>query len=451
MFHIRRRRTRIRIVSFIAAALTVSTTVAIYSSWLAYAYRRSIEYTYQRALSDLAVRVNNIDLDLQKGTYAGTPAQLSNLSAKIWRDASAAKSSLSQIPQYENDLAGTYKFISQVGDYANSLTKNLANAKTISADERKNMSLLSGFAQKLTNQLSDLMDDLHKGNINIFTAQNAVAANYSSSPSGQPAVDTGFKDIETAVSAMPALIYDGPFSDNVLKRKPLMTQGKAAVDAAKARAAASSFTGAAQASLQSIGSTAGDLATYNFSAGTATVCVTRAGGYVARFVDGRPVGDAKLGVNDARNKAAAFLRAHGIGSMKESYYQTNNSVCIVNYALVQNGVICYPDLIKVGVALDNGAIVSFDATGYLYNHKTRSFPAAKISADAAKTQVSPTLTVQSVRLALIPLEDANESLCYEIRCKSKSGQDVLDYYNVETGNEDQLLILLQTPGGVLAN
>ncbi|MDR3552510.1 MAG: germination protein YpeB, partial [Clostridia bacterium] len=410
MFRIKRRRTLIRILSFTIAALVVSVSAAIYSSWLAYSYRRSIEYSYQRALSELAVHVNSIDLALQKGVYAGTPSQLAGLSAQIWNEAGAAKADLAEIPLYDNNMDNTYKFISQVGDYANSLTKSLTGTPTISANDRKEMTTLSGFAKKLSQQLSDLMDEMYEGRLSIFTANDTLKSSAGKEPSGVPNIDTGLKDIENNFSTMPTLIYDGPFSDNILKKKPLMTQGKEQVDKAKALSLAAAFMGLGSGSLRSSGETAGTLPTYDFATKTANISVTKAGGYVVRILDGREIGDAKLSNDQARAKARDYLSSHGIGSMKESYYQTNNDVCVINYAYMQGDIICYPDLIKVGVALDNGAIISFDATGYLVNHQARKMPGIKFGVADAKKLVSPLLKVKSVSLALIPMEDANESL-----------------------------------------
>ena len=75
--------------------------------------------------------------------------------------------------------------------------------------------------------------------------------------------------------------------------------------------------------------------------------------------------------------------------MKESYYVINNNICTINYAYVQDGAVCYSDLVKVGVALDSGEIVSFSATGYLMNHHTRSVDYSPISSEEARASVSP--------------------------------------------------------------
>ena len=42
--------------------------------------------------------------------------------------------------------------------------------------------------------------------------------------------------------------------------------------------------------------------------------------------------------------------------MKESYFSTNDGICTINFAYMEDDVVCYPDLIKVNVALDTGNV-----------------------------------------------------------------------------------------------
>ena len=450
MLRIKHRRTLIRLYSYAIAGLVVAVSAAIFSSWLAYSYRMSIEYSYQRALSELTVHVNNIDLSLQKGIYAGTPTQLVGLSAQLWRDSGAAKQDLSQIPLQDTKLDSTYKFISQVGDYANSLSKNVAYNQKITDADRKNMNVLSGFAKKLTQQLSDMMDDLQAGRLSIFTAKNAIKNNINKQPQDQLTVDTGFKDIESDFTAMPSLIYDGPFSDNILKKSATLTQGMVDVGRAKAHTIAAAFISVEEKQLKDAGETGGNLPTYNFSTDTVNISVSKSGGYVVRMLDGREVGTASITTNDSIIKAREFLNKNRIGSMKESYYQTNNDICVVNFCYLQGDVAIYTDLVKVGVSMDDGHIISFDATGYIMNHKSRTITPPTQNIDALKKLLSPALKFEKVSLVVIPGEDLSEKLCYEFKCKGQNNQDVLDYFNAQTGMEERILILLQTPGGVLA-
>ncbi|MDE7233673.1 MAG: germination protein YpeB, partial [Ruminiclostridium sp.] len=124
-------------------------------------------------------------------------------------------------------------------------------------------------------------------------------------------------------------------------------------------------------------------------------------------------------------------------------------VCIVNFAAEQNDVILYTDLIKVGVALDDGEILSFDMRGYLTNHTIRDLPQAKISEEHAISLVSPNLDVLDASLCVIPSSGQNELFCYEVKCTGESGQNVLVYVNAVTGREEQILLLRIGNNGTL--
>ena len=110
---------------------------------------------------------------------------------------------------------------------------------------------------------------------------------------------------------------------------------------------------------------------------------------------------------------------------------------------------CYTDLIKVGVALDNGQIVEFDARGYLTNHTARELGKPKISEEAARKAVSPSLKIEQTGLALIPTAGLHEVYCYEFLCTGKNGEKLLVYIGADTGVEEQILLLLITENGTL--
>ena len=134
--------------------------------------------------------------------------------------------------------------------------------------------------------------------------------------------------------------------------------------------------------------------------------------------------------------------------MEETYYIKNEGVMTINYAFSQDGVIMYPDLIKVKIALDNGEILGMSSFGYLNNHTTRDISKVKISKEQAKEKLNKDLSIKSEKMAVIPTEWQSEILCYEF--KGKVGEtEYLVYINVETGNEEDILIITNTPNGVL--
>ena len=108
----------------------------------------------------------------------------------------------------------------------------------------------------------------------------------------------------------------------------------------------------------------------------------------------------------------------------------------------------YPDLIKVKVALDNGDILGIETTGYLNNHCNRDLSNIKITKDDAKKVLNSKLNIESEGLAIIPTEWQTEILCYEFKGKIND-TEFLVYINAENGNEEDILVIKDTPNGIL--
>lgn len=135
--------------------------------------------------------------------------------------------------------------------------------------------------------------------------------------------------------------------------------------------------------------------------------------------------------------------------MKETYYMREGNVITVNYAYNQDDVVIYPDLIKVKIALDNGEVLGIEATKYLNSHKEkRELKEVKITKEQAQELINPNLEIKSINKAIIPTEWKTEIMCWEIKGNTK-GNDFLVYINVETGAEEDILMIIDTPNGTL--
>ena len=125
-----------------------------------------------------------------------------------------------------------------------------------------------------------------------------------------------------------------------------------------------------------------------------------------------------------------------------------NGFITVNYAYTQEDVTMYPDLIKVKIALDNGEIIGLDATGYLNCHHERQIQKPQISIENARKGLSNKIEIKSEELAVIPTEWLTEKYCYEFKGKLDD-TDFIAYINAETGEEEDVLIIINTPNGTL--
>ena len=92
----------------------------------------------------------------------------------------------------------------------------------------------------------------------------------------------------------------------------------------------------------------------------------------------REVEKEKISQEEANQIGKEYLETKGFNNMKETYFMKIGNIVTINYAFEDNtvklnesGIIVYPDLIKVKVALDNGEVIGLETTGYLNNHYER--------------------------------------------------------------------------------
>lgn len=445
-----KKRNLIRIISIVTALFAVTLVFAIDGNIKAQKYETLVEYNYQKSLDDLGTYIDNISSALNKGIYYQSPTQISLLSAKLFREAGSAKASLSSLPIYDLNLEGTYKFLSQVGEYAIDLSKRVAESGTISAEDSKNLDMLNEYASNLSTHIWNVIDDFNKSN---YTLSEVVLTEAQVDKNGEavPSMADGFRDMEDGFENYPTLIYDGPFSDHLMNKTAKLTKNKSLASEDYALTQVAYITDIAKNELHSSGEEESNLPLFCYENGDSSVFagVTQYGGIPAYMFKSRDITSRNINLKDAENRASEYLLKLGFNNMRHSYYEVSDNLMIINYAHKVDGVLVYPDLIKVGVALDNGEVVFFDARGYIMNHKTRTTPTPKIELDEAQTKLSPKLTVKSSGVAIIPTSGENEVLCYEFLCTGEDEQHILVYINALTGEEENILLLIENENGVL--
>ena len=242
--------------------------------------------------------------------------------------------------------------------------------------EKNALKSLAESSATLSQNLEDLQRDINEGRITIADLTRAKSELSSTEASATAeSLDNSFSVIESEFPEMPTLIYDGPFSEHIDTMEPLFLKGKADVTQEEALKIAASFTELSSDSFQFDGENAGKIPTYVFTAvvdgNEISVEVTRQGGLVFNLCSSRSVPSTDIRAEDAVTIARDFLAKQGMDSMKESYYTEEGNIITINFAYTQEGVVCYPDLVKVALALDDGEIVGYDANG-LYHEPYRT-------------------------------------------------------------------------------
>ncbi|MDO5557794.1 MAG: germination protein YpeB [Clostridia bacterium] len=162
----------------------------------------------------------------------------------------------------------------------------------------------------------------------------------------------------------------------------------------------------------------------------------------------RDVGEEVLSQEEANRIGKEYLDSKGFSNMKETYYLKQEGIVTINYAYEQEDVIVYSDLIKVKIALDNGEILGIETSGYLNSHEKRDFKNVEISKSKAKQSLNNNLEITGERLAMIPTKWKTEVLCWEFKGRVEE-RDFLVYINAQTGKEQDILMIINTPDGTL--
>ena len=463
----RSRRSTLRILSFAAAGVVALGGFAIQGQAQARFYRRQAQTTYLRSLEELSSQMNALSANLNKTLYVGTPARMEQLAAQIWREAGSAKSALTSLPLGQIQLDNTYRFLSQSGSYAMALARQLDGGGEFTQEDRQNLMDLLTSSRELSAQIDRLESQVSGGQLELEEiarqyeeAENAAGAHNGAQPqqveaasaqqeSGGAGGENSFKEMESSLDGLPRLIYDGPFSDHLLNAEPQWLLSLPQVNQQEAHTKAAAAAGVDRDQLEYTQDENSAMPSYCFNGEEIEVGITKNGGLVTYLLNSRPVAAPTLSVDQAKDQAQAHLDRLGLDGMEPTYYETRNNICTINFAYTQNEVRCYTDLIKVGVALDNGQVVSMDARGYLSSHKERQFPIPQLDVAEALESVSETLRVESSRLAVIPSPGENDLLTYEFLCTAQDNQKVLVYVNAMTGAEEQILILQISDTGVL--
>jgi len=418
-------------------------------------YQTFLQNTYQREFSEMVTDVENIKVMLDKAQITNSTVQSNTLMTQIWRQALSAAENLGQLPISHSALSKTAKYLSQVGDFCYTISKQNAANKMMDDKQFEQVDKLKNYSGTLLGELYDMEKQVSQGDVRFGEIRKK--GKLILKRASENTVDVKFGKMDETFTDYPALIYDGPFSENVIGGKPKGLDGEK-VKLDKAIEVAKKFIGTDKVGeVKEVSSGSGVINTYGLEAtpkgGKAdykvNIDVTKTGGHVLWMLNSRDVLEKNLSNEEAAKKAKEFLKKQGFGDLAESYYLNEDNTTMMTFiGVTKEGVLLYPDLLKVKVARDNGEIVGFDSYHYLMAPKNRKNLTPKLTEAQAKAKITQRLTINRVKLAVIPLPGNREALCYEFKGKYKEN-DFFVYINAENGNEENILQIIKDEDGTL--
>ena len=418
-------------------------------------YIQVSENDYNQSLYELINYVQNVETYLAKSVISTTPEHGAETLTNVWREANLAQAYLAELPVNTNELEKTEKFLNQVSDYSYSLSRKNIYNESLTQEELDNLNELYNYSVELENTLAQLSTDMESGRISwkqlTQKTNNAFAQQVSNI-----SLDS-FSNLEENFHEYSGLIYDGAFSEHLTSKEKKGLTGEE-VSEEDAKKVVENFVGTENIKEISLNgeSENTEILTYDFSVNLQdgrddnkmSISISKKGGHIVYMSYNRDINAESMNEEEAVAKAKEFLVSREIENMKETYYIKEGGMLTINFAYEQNGVIIYPDLIKIKIALDNGQIMGMETSGYLNSHYVRNIENPKITLEEAKKTLNKKLEVESEKLAIIPTEYQTEILCYEFKGKV-NGKNYIVYINAENGREEDILLIVDTGKGTL--
>ena len=442
-----------KMLTLVITLMVIVVTLIIYSYKLSRNYRMLAENSYNHAFYQLIEYVDNTEKLLAKATISYSSEHATETFANIDKQSTLAQAYLARMPIDTQELENTQKFLHQLGDYCYTVSKKTIKGEELTQEELDNLDSLHDHCLELKNTLYQLETDFSEETIKWGDLSNT--GNRLFAREDENLSQTSFSNIEEDLHQYAGLIYDGAYSENLQNPDIVGLTGED-ISEEEAETKAKEFLG--EDIIKEINfveeSQNSNIICYNFNVETknenenVSIGVSKKGGHIVWINSDKNVTEESIKPEDAVNIGKDFLQNREYKDMKETYYMKENNVLTVNYAYNQDNVVIYPDLIKLKIALDNGEILGLESTGYLNSHKEREIAEVKVTEEQARKLINPKLEIKSIDMAMIPTEWNTEILCWEVKGKTEEN-DFLVYINAETGDEEDILMIVDTPNGTL--
>ncbi|WP_042346336.1 germination protein YpeB [Bacillus massiliigorillae] len=377
------------------------------------------ENNYQRAFHDLNYQMDLLNDKIGTTLAMNSRKSLSPALTDVWRITSEAQSDVGTLPLSLVPFNKTEEFLSQIGDFTYRTAVRDLEKEPLSDEEYKLLQRLYEQSGDIQQELRKVQHLVMKNNLRWMDVEMALASGKEASDN---TIIDGFQTVEKKVSGYSEASQFGPthVSNKQKDERFRNIKGKE-ISKEEAIEIARKFVPFGKDAKVTIEESrkGSDFKFYSVTLSDPKsntqldLDLTKVVGYPIIFMNNRKVGEAKISLNEASEKAMEFLKKQNYTSMELFESTQYDSVGVFNFVYVENGIRVYSDSIKVKVALDNGGIIGYSAEEYLQTNKKRELLKPKIPLEQAKKKLSPKLKIMEDRLAIITNDLGKEVLCYE--------------------------------------
>lgn len=381
------------------------------------------ENSMKSAMQEVFNDMRTIENDLSKLMITVNERSKVGLLSKIALKSAACGQELSRLPIIATGVQNTLKFTNQLSSYC----VTALNLEVLPENFDAQITSFFDTCKKVNVELSNLENDISTKKISLLKINEDTN------------VDGIFGSIDNELLEYPSVIFDGPFSDGQERTTPKENRNEVSAENAKEYVKKLGF------SVEYKGEINGTIPVYDFKSDKVSLQITKAGGLLLMAISDREVKEAVLNEAEAENRALEFVKKLNYGEVKNVWQEYYGNCTVFNFAPIADGIVCYPDIFKVKVALDNGEITAFEGKSYIMNNHERVFNEVKITEEEAKRQLKEGFETETSRLCLISVNE-KEQLCYEFFGKYEN-LDFAVYISALDGQEKTSFRILNSDTG----
>ncbi|GGL47008.1 germination protein YpeB [Sporolactobacillus putidus] len=402
------------------------------------------ENQYQQSFHELTYYVDSLEKSLGMSLAMHTRETMRPQLVETWRLSTLAHGAANQLPLTLLPFNKTNEFLSHVGAFSYKTGVKATNDRPLSDKEYASLQKLYRESMGIRQGLRDIQENVMARHLRWMDVEWALKTKKQNQDNQ---VIDGLKQVDgQATSYTQSFSPENP-SNAALKKKSLKKLEGPVMNKKEAASALKKWMNLTDARTSKISETgkgsnmdAYEVTLQNKDRIPIEASVTRKGGHVIWFFADRPVGKEKISLYEAANRAGAFLKKHGLTGMELTKKERYDRTAIFTYVLKRNNIRIYPASLRLKVTLDNGEVIAFDETDYLFNKYDQIPMTPKLSAKAVMKQLNPKLVVQESHLVVFQNPLLQNVLCYEFF--ATRGQDTYRVLlNAENGDQEKVELL----------
>ncbi|MGF7050012.1 spore germination protein [Paenibacillus sp. DS2015] len=403
------------------------------------------ENQYQRAFHDLSYHMDRLHGEIGNTLAVNSTSNAMHRKGliNVWRLTSEAQNEINQLPLTMLPFNKTEELLSKISKFSYLTSIRDMDKEPLSEQEVKNLKVLYKDSADITKDLEEVQNKVIKNRLRWMDVESAMA---NEDKVMDNTIVDGFKTVDKKVGEYPELDW-GPSASSIEDKRAIKKLDGIPVTKEDVKRKAIKFANLGENPEVQVTENGQGTEWASYTAkvksgkkGEASLSMdfTQKGGLLISYTDNRKVGNKAVSMDQAVEKADKFLDKKGYPNMTAITSDDYGNMGNFTYVSKQDDVLIYPEKITVRVGLDNGEVIGFQSSNFIYEHEdNRTIPQPKLTVEQSRKMLNPEFKEDYHRKALIENELSKEVLCYEFG-GSINGAQYRIYINSESGAEESV-------------